>query len=484
MRDYLTFESEFDRLKDYFLLEGVGNDDDLEEGSNDEDSSSNSEDKEKPSEDKEDTESTEETDTEDNGDGGDQDALSDLDGDSDLDDLTGNPGDAPSEEDVNKEDGAPGAINPENLIKELTDGEDNIYTRVGKAMAEQFPGQPTVKEIEEPLRKSVAHAVKAYMKNKNYAPLTKEAMKGVCDKLADMVLRKAVKSARDKKTGKSEKQQGGEATQAATEAIYFVKKAPVFESEELLESFWKNAAAAAAIGLAGANAAHAATAESAPVATKMGTPAYARLVDQADKTADKKKGEVQKTNKQASSSAVQSSSSTVPQTSNPGSVVFNKDSTYNLTPDDYVTYKLANNLPAHYTVTGGSEKAPASSNAKATTGKAGKTGVQKKGTGSASQAAVKTDTKASVNKGNSKPSRSSAERCVAPQEEKSESWGQKFHRWAHKAVDKGGEIGAGVIGGAVGAAKGLYNGANAGYSKAKKALEKDHDEMINERGNH
>lgn len=476
MRDYLTFESEFDRLKDYFLLEGVGNDDDLKEGSNDEDNSSKSEDTEDPPENTEDTGSTEENESE-NKTEDDTDALSDLDGDSDLGDLTGNPGDAPSEEDVNKEDGAPGAINPENLIKELTEGEDNIYTRVGKAMAEQFPGQPTVKEIEEPLRKSVAHAVKAYMKNKNYAPLTKEAMKGVCDKLADMVLRKAVKSAKDKKDGNGEKQQGN----AATEAIYFVKKAPVFESEELLESFWKNAAAAAAIGLAGANAAHAATAESAPVATKMGTPAYTRLVDQADKTAEKKKGEVQKTNKQASGSSVRSSSSTVPQTSNPGSVVFNKDSTYNLTPDDYVTYKLANNLPAHYTVTGGSEKAPASSNAKATTGKAG---VQKKGTGAASQAAVKTDTKASVNKGHSKPSSSSAARCVAPQEEKSEGWGKKFHRWAHQAVDKGGEIGAGLIGGAVGAAKGLYHGANEGYSKAKKAIEKDHGDMINERGHH
>ena len=477
MRDYLTFESEFDRLKDYFLLEGVGNDDDLEEGSNDEDKSSDSEDKEDPSENTEDTESTEKTETEETGDGDDQDALSDLDGDSDLGDLTGNPGDAPSEEDVNKEDGAPGAINPENLIKELTDGEDNIYTRVGKAMAEQFPGQPTVKEIEEPLRKSVAHAVKAYMKNKNYAPLTKEAMKGVCDKLADMVLRKAVKSAKEKKDGKGGKQQGN----AATEAIYFVKKAPVFESEELMESFWKNAAAAAAIGLAGANAAHAATAESAPDATKMGTPAYARLVDQADKTADKKKGEVQKTNKQASSNSVQSSSSTVPQTKNPGSVVFNKDSTYSLTPDDYVAYKLANNLPAHYTVTGGSEKTPTSGNAKATAGKAD---VQKKGTGSASQAAVKTDTKSSVNKGSSKPRSSSAERCAAPQEEKSEGWGKKFHRWAHQAVDKGGEIGAGLIGGAVGAAKGLYHGANEGYSKAKDAIEKDHDDMIQERGQH
>lgn len=473
MRDYLTFESEFDRLKDYFLLEGVGNDDDLEEGSSDEDTSSESEDTEGTDENTDDTESTEETEGENNTEDN-TDDLSDLDGDSDLGDLTGNPDDAPSEDDVNKEDGAPGAINPENLIKELTEGEDNIYTRVGKAMAEQFPGQPTVKEIEEPLRKSVAHAVKAYMKNKNYAPLTKEAMKGVCDKLADMVLRKAVKSAKDKKDGKDDKQQGN----AATEAIYFVKKAPVFESEELMESFWKNAAAAAAIGLAGANAAHAATAESAPDATKMGTPAYARLVDQANKTAEQKKGEVQKTNKQASSSSVQSSSSTVPQTSNPGSVVFNQDSTYNLTPDDYVTYKLANNLPAHYTVTGGSEKAPASSNAKATTGK---TDVQKKGTGSATQAAVKTDTKASVNKGNSKHSSSSAERCVAPQEEKSEGWGKKFHRWAHQAVDKGGEIGAGVIGGAVGAAKGLYNGANEGYSKAKNALEKDHDEMIKER---
>lgn len=470
MRDYLTFESECERLSKYFLLEGVGNDDDLEEATNndedtgdtgnpeeksgDGDTEEKPEDGEKPEDPKEETE--------------DSDALADLDGDSDLDDITGNPGDAPSADEVNKEDGAPGAINPENLLKELAEGDDNVYTRVAKAMQERYPNGCSVKDVKEPLEKTVAHAVKAFMKNKNYAPLPKEAMKGVCDNISNTILEKC--------TGKKSNEAKEQAPKApaANEAVYYVKKAPVFESAELMESFWKNAAAAAAIGMAGANTANAATAESAPYATKAGTPLYQEFQRQADAKAEQKKAEVNKANAKSNQSSAASSSS-APNVKNPASVTFSGDSTYTLTPEQYEKFKAADNLPAHYKVSDGKSKA-------ADGGKAEKE-VKKSGAGATTQAAVKTATKSSVNKGG-KSKGYSGERCAVPQEEKSESWGKKLHRWAHKAVDKGGEIGAGIVGGAVGAAKGLYQGANTGYSKAKNALEKDHDEMIAERGHH
>jgi hypothetical protein len=475
MRDYLTFESEFDRLKDYFLLEGVGNDDDLAEGTN-EDTDKEDTDKEDKSEDSSDGEGSDDSGKEGEGEKeGEDEELTDLDGDSDLGDITGNPGDAPSADEVNKEDGAPGAINPENLLKELTaDGGDNIFTRVGQAMAEQFPGEPKVKDIEAPLLKTVAHAVKAYMKNKNYAPLPEKSMQGVCTKLADMCLKKAIKSAQAKKGGQQQQKQQAP---SANEAVYYVKKAPVFESEELMESFWKNAAAAAAIGFGAANAA---TAGSAPYATKAPTPLYQQQQRQAAQKAEQQKAGVNKATAKSSSSA-KSSSATVPNTKDPASVVFSDDSTYTLTPDDYVSYKMANNLPSHYTVSGGSDGKTQVGQPKAVAN--GKTQVKKSGNGSASQSAVKAETKSSVSKGG-KSSGSANGRCEAPKEEKSEGWGKMLHRWAHNAVDKGGEIGAGIVGGAVGAAKGLYHGANAGYSKAKDAIERQHGEMINERGQH
>ena len=487
MRDYLTFESEFDRLKKYFLLEGVDGDDDLEEGTNEDD------DKKKKKADGEsgdtgDTESDGESASEDESEdesGDDTDDLTDLDGDSDLDDLTGNPGDAPSEEDVNRDNGAPGAINPENLIRELTAGDDNIYTRVGKAMAEKFPGRHSAKEIEEPLRKVVAHAVKSFMKNKNYAPLPREAMRGVCDNLANAILKKAV-------AGGSRQEGRPRQAPAANEAVYYVRKAPVFEAEEMMEGALANIATAAAIGLGAANAANAATAGSAPESTLRANPAYVAMAQKAGQKADQKKAEAGKKDAKSSSSATQSSAS-VPNVKDPKTVVFSDDSSYTLTPDDYVAYKLANNLPKNYTVSGGSAgspagtqatavQKPASSAAKqgaASSSSRGTRGVQKAGTGSATQAAVKGATKSSVGKG--KPA--SAERCEAPQEEeKSEGWGKTLHRWAHKAVDKGGEIGAGLVGGAIGAAKGAYHGANAGYRYAKDAIDSQHDEMIDEHG--
>lgn len=489
MHDYLTFESEFDRLKKYFLLEGVGGDDDLEEGTSEDDDGKEEKkgkkekkDGKSESEDTGDIESDDESESDGESDD-DTDGLTDLDGDSDLDDLTGNPGDAPSEDDVNKDNGAPGAINPENLIRELTSGEDNIYARVGKAMAEKFPGKHSAKEIETPLRKVVAHAVKSFMKNKNYAPLPREAMRGVCDNLANAILKKAV-------VGGS--QQAGKPRQAPTanEAVYYVRKAPVFEAEEMMEGALANIATAAAIGLGAANAANAATAGSAPESTLRANPAYVAMAQKAGQKADQKKAETVKKDAGSSSSATQSSAS-VPNAKDPKTVVFSDDSSYTLTPDDYVAYKLANNLPKNYTVSGGSAGSPAGTQATAvqkptssaakqgaaSSSSQGTRGVQKAGTGSATQAAVKGATKSSVGKGKT----ASAERCEAPQEEeKSEGWGKMLHRWAHKAVDKGGEIGAGLVGGAIGAAKGAYHGANAGYRYAKDAIDSQHDEMIGE----
>ena len=457
MRDYLTFESEFDRLKDYFLLEGVtGNDDDLEEGTNNEkpetsDDSSTGDDAGEPGKNPVEAGKSDDTGN-----------LADLDGDSDLDEITGNPGDAPSAEGVNKEDGAPGAINPENLLKELAEGEDNVYTRVAKAMQEKFPAGCSVKDVKVPLEQATAHAVKAFMKNRNYAPLSKEAMKGVCDNIADTILKKCA----GKKPNPGPRQ-----SPAANEAVYYVKKAPVFESEEIMEGALKNIALAGAIGLGAAGGANAATAESAPYATKAPTPLYQEFQKNADTKADRKKADVK------TDATGKDDVSGVPNAKDPSSVVFSGSRTYTLTPDEYMTYKMANNLPAHYTVTGGSEGSRAKGK---TGGEPGREDSVKAGAGSATQAAVKSDTKSSVGHGG-KSRGSSGERCAAPKEKESEGIGHTLHRWAHKAVDKGGEIGAGIIGGAVGAAKGLYHGANAGYSKAKDAIEKDHDKMIQAR---
>lgn len=483
--DYLTFESECYRLKDYFLLEAEEanpNDDDLAEGTNEpeeeeskgkdeaDDTPKEGDDGKTGDEEKDDAEAEEE--------------LSDLDGDSDLGDITGNPGDAPTGDEVNKDNGAPGAINPENLLRELAEGEDNVYTRVINAMKEKFPGgKCLLKDLVEPMEKATAHAVKSFMKNKNYAPLPKEAMKGVCDNITNTILKKCSES--DTPEPKPE-------PKPANEAIFYVKKSPVFESEEMMEGMMKNIALAAAIGAAGAGGANAATAESAPYATKSPTPLFQKQQQEANKKAEQKKAEVMQA-KGKSSGTTKSSSSSAPNAKDPSSVVFSNDSTYNLTPDDYMTYKMANNLPAHYVVAGGSDGAASGGQAKSAKSGAGssdskegksgtKPGVGKSGTGSATQAAVKSDTKSSVKKGG-KSGGSSNERCAAPQE-KSEGFGHMLHRLAHKAVDKGGEIASGLAGGVAGAVKGGYKGANAGYRYVKNELEKDHDKMIRERNSH
>lgn len=474
MHDYLTFESEFERLKGYFLLEA--SDDDLAEKTNEKEPEEEPEEKADKGEGKEAAEKPDGK----GGGTGEKDAKdkpTDLDGDSDLGEITGNPGDSPSPDAVNKESGAPGAINPKNLLRELTQGQDNVYTRVINAMKERFPGgKCVVKELLGPLEQATAHAVKAFMKNKNYAPLPRQAMKGVCDNIANTILRKC--TGKDLPAGRRPAQPAGKP--AANEALYYVKKSPVFESAGVLEGVMKNIALAGAIGTAGANAA---TAESAPYATKAPTPLFQQQQREANDKSDKEKAPATPTKGQSG----------VPNTKDPSSVVFNSDSTYQMTPDDYVTYKMANNLPEHYVVSGGSDdaksgaKKPAGANTKGSEGKEsgkkesdGKPAEKASGSGSATQAAVKSDAKASVGKGSPK-GQATGGRCAVQQQGNQEGVGHALHRLAHKAVDKGGEIAAGVIGGIAGAARGGYRGANAGYQKAKGAIEKDHDRMIKER---
>ena len=234
MRDYLTFESEFDRLKGLFLLEGA--DDDLAEGTNadSENDEGSKEDKSGDSGDDLGLDGGNGGDTDGGEEGGDDGEPAsddiDLDGDSDLGDLTGNPGDAPDAGEVNAENAPPGAINPKTLLQEMSTGEDNIYTRVVKAVKEKFPGgKCQVKDLMVP----IVHAVKAYMKNKNYAPISKEAMKAICINVARTIHDQGMKNAQKRSTVES--------------AVYF-KKAPYLESQELMEG-WKERLLAGTLGV-------------------------------------------------------------------------------------------------------------------------------------------------------------------------------------------------------------------------------------------
>lgn len=462
MRDYLTFESECERLKQYFLLES--SDDDLAEATN-------GDGKDESGEPGKETDGDAEKDSGDDDKSGQEQDTSDLDGDSDLGEITGNPGDAPSADKVNAGEGAPGAINPKNLLRELAEGEDNVYTRVIGAMKERFPGgKCVVKDLIGPLEQAVAHAVKAFMKNKNYAPLPKQAMKAVCDNIANTILHKC--------TGGDKKPERKPVQPAANEAVYYVKQAPVFEAEAIMEGTMKNIALATALGLGGANAA---TAESAPYATKSPTPLFQKQQQEANLKAERKQA-VSGTAKEKSNTVQKQGSSGVPNAKDPASVKFSDGTTYQLTPDDYVTYKMANNLPAHYVVSGGSDEPKKTAEPKS--GQENRKGSaqvqQKQGKGSATQAAVKADAKSGVGNGK-KAGGGDNGKCSAPEPKESEGIGHTLHRLAHQAVDKGGEIASGLVGGVVGAVKGGYKGANQGYRTAKANIEKDHDRMIKER---
>lgn len=412
MRDYLTFESEFDRLKGLFLLEGA--DDDLAEGTNadSENDEGSKEDKSGDSGDDLGLDGGNGGDTDGGEEGGDDGEPAsddiDLDGDSDLGDLTGNPGDAPDAGEVNAENAPPGAINPKTLLQEMSTGEDNIYTRVVKAVKEKFPGgKCQVKDLMVP----IVHAVKAYMKNKNYAPISKEAMKAICINVARTIHDQGMKNAQKRSTVES--------------AVYF-KKAPYLESQELMEG-WKELLLA---GTLGASSAMGATAQSAPSSTLHGTPNY----------------DNQSTTYMAS----------VPASSNPANVHFNPNATYDMTQEEFATYKAAGNLPDHYIVSDGKTKSkPAGS------------GQVKQGSGSQTQKAVKNQAKSgkTTKKIAKSGSDSGDEKCHAPIPEEPVDLHKAAHDLGHKAVDVGLQAAeAGYEAGKQGL-KSLWSGLKKGWKK-------------------
>lgn len=426
MRDYLTFESEFDRLKGLFLLEGA--DDDLAEGSNTDDTEEE-EPKKEQGDSGESGESGDDSDlaegTNEGEEGGEEPASDDidLDGDSDLGDITGNPGDAPDAGEVNAESAPPGAINPKTLLQQMSAGEDNIYTRVVRAAKEKFPGgQCQVKD----LMAIIAHAVKSFMKNKNYAPISKEAMKAICLNVA--------KTIHD--GGMKKPAQDG---QAAVESVMYFRKAPYLESQELMEG-WKELLLAGALG---ASSAMGATAQSAPESTLHGTPRY----------------DNQATTYMAS----------VPETKNPAKVQFNPNATYEMSQDEFATYKAAGNLPDHYIVSDGKTKTPV------------KGGQVKQGSGSQTQKAVKEQAKSgkTTKKIAKSGPDSDDEMCHAPSPEDPVDLHKAAHDLGHKAVDVGLQAAEAGWEGAKEGLKslwhGLKKGAKKGWSNGEKKNEAHHE---------
>ncbi len=450
MRDYLTFESEFDRLKGLFLLEGA--DDDLSEGTNadSEDDEGSKEDDSGDSGDNLDLDGNESGDTDGEDEGGDEgeqaDDDIDLDGDSDLGDLTGNPGDAPDAGEVNAENAPPGAINPKTLLQEMSTGEDNIYTRVVKAVKEKFPGgKCQVKDLMVP----IVHAVKAYMKNKNYAPISKEAMKAICLNVARTIHDQGMKKP-------APDAQNQNAKMAAVESVMYFKKAPYLESQELMEG-WKELLLAGALG---ASSAMAATAQSAPDATLHGSSDYG--------------------------SKATTYMASVPESSNPANVQFNPNAIYDMTQEEFATYKAAGNLPDHYIVSDGNTKTPA------------KGGQVTQGSGSQTQKDVKNQAKSgkttkNVAKGGKTAQKtvkngadSDDEVCHAREPGAPTDVRRTAHDLAHKAVDKGSELGHKAVDkglqlldagkeGVKGGVKGFLSSWTKGWKKGDIQNEREHE---------
>lgn len=441
MRDYLTFESEFDRLKGLFLLEGA--DDDLSEGSsneNDDETEGKTEDEKSDadSEGSDDSLDGEESKVDDLGDLGDDADLGDddidLDGDSDLGDITGNPDDAPDAGDVNAENAPPGAINPMTLLQEMSTGEDNIYTRVIQNAKEKFPGGTCkIKDLMVP----IAHSVKAFMKNKNYAPISKEAMKAICLKVASVIKQKCGEQQKSQ-----EAHNASTGTQNAVESVIYFKKAPYLESQELMEG-WKELLLAGALG---ASSAMAATAQSAPATSLHGTPHY----------------DNQETTFMAS----------VPSTSNPEKVQFNPNATYDMTQDEFATYKAAGNLPDHYIVSDGNAKTKV------------KTGQVKQGGNSQTQKAVKNQAKSG--KTTKKIAKTGAdsddEICHARDAGAPTDLRRAAHDLGHKAVDAGSELGhkavdkgIQLLGAGKEGVKGFLSGWTKGWNKSEIQNEREHE---------
>lgn len=436
--NYLQFMAECDRLKKYFLLEAEGDDSDLAEAGSDEDTgdteggNDSGKDKDEKKKESDGKEKPAEKDT------GNTDKAQKPEHEPEREPQPAqspqaSPATAPDPSKVNAAGRAPGAISPQALIAEMSSGKDNIYTRVLGVLRTRFPkGECQVKDMIEP----ISHAVSAFMKNKNYAPLPKDTMKAVCLNIAKQISERSAAS----KKAQPHPQQG----QQKMEAAYFSKKRPCIESLGLLES-WKELLLAGGIA---AGSAGAATAPSAPESTLRGTPRYTAMQDGT---------QVGRQDKQGQQPVGMSS---VPKTANSGNVAFSKDSTYQLSPDDYVDYKSAGNLPENYVVSGGSGK--------------GKTDTPVAKGGSVMQGVVKEQAKSGKTTGEI------AGKCKESTGNP-DAFRKTVHETGHKAVDAAIKGGSAVVGGLIGGAKGMVRGAKEAWNRASRGIESDHDKMVSER---
>lgn len=454
MHHYLEFMDECERLKDLFLLEAEddseGGDDLAEmepEDSGDDSKEESGETSGETSDDSSDDSSDESSD-----DGLDGDT--DLDLDSDLGDITGDDSLEPEADEVNAEE-KPGAVNPETLYQEVTQGEDNIYDRTAKAALEKFPGGKCAVKDMLPI---IAIGLKSYMKNKNYAALPKIDMKKLVYRIAHDI--------HDKLSGK--KKEG--AAKPAAESVYYAGMAPT-----LMEG-WKELALAGAI--AAAPMANAATAESAPRATLRHLDDPATYVPQGYNSAyddlDEQTGPKQDSAKQAKKAAPEKYEQ-VPHTPDYSKVDLDSSTTYQITPEQYSKMKDTGTLPAKYVVDDSDPEAapgdagkPAPKAAKASKKTAGNSGA-------VSQKAAKAQAGSQVKRG--------GERCAAPAtEKKSGDLGTAIHKLGHSAVDLGIAGAKTAWGGIKGAVGGLIRGTVDAAKEANADLKRDHDKMISERG--
>lgn len=473
------FESEFDRLKDYFLLEGKedskpsDNYDDLEEGTNEDESGEEKpDDTEEPAKDEdkpEDSDDGKEKSADDSNLDGDDSSL-----DSDLDDILGEE-EEPSAEEVNKQPAQPGAVDPKQMLSEMASGNDNVYTRVVQSAKNHFPGQ---KVPNKALLRITSTTVKEFMKNKNYT-MNKDAFKAVCLNIVKTIIGNAKKAASAKQSNMVNQQPRQQQQKPAQESVRYYTRTPMYETADWIEQWNRmapaleegklgNLAAAGALALAGA--AHSATAPSAPESTLLGTPRYTANVVQQDGQ------NLQKQNKAAAVQQKGRAVANTPSTGNPASVHFSPDSTYQMSPDDYVKFKQANNLPPHYTVSGDSDHQPVDT---------GKASVQDGGKPSASQAAVKKQAKTGKTTQQIATGKAQSDngKCqMSPEDQKgSIDVGETVHKLGHEAIDTAYKGGSAVFHGAVDGAKGLWNGLKKGWNNASKGIERDHDKMIAER---
>lgn len=188
--------------------------------------------------------------------------------------------DAPAPEQMNAQQAAPGAINPLQLYTELTEGKTDIRDAVVSVLLQEYPNkQCTGKDMLRP----IARAVTAYMKHHNYAPLPKNSMEALCFRIAEDIIERSKRTAKtpkqaspDQQDNTSPKPMGESAWKsvgASRESCFSLMEMwNAIEGKPLTEGTLGKTAAA--MTLAGAGMAGAATADSAPISTLMPTPRY------------------------------------------------------------------------------------------------------------------------------------------------------------------------------------------------------------------